>query len=69
MEQLLERAKIPFEDVDLAVWPVMGEAEEEAAERFTLALLIGGERDARVEVPANDETRSSAAAIAAAMMR
>ena len=55
VEELLERAEIPLEDVDLPLGLFLGEAEEEAAQRFALAMLVGVERDARVEVPADDE--------------
>ena len=55
MEELLERSEIPFEDVDPPFGLFLGQPKEEAAERLALAMLIGIERDTRVEVPADDE--------------
>jgi hypothetical protein len=55
VRELLQRAEIPLEDVDLPLGIFARQAEEEVSQRFALAVLVGVERDARVEVPADDE--------------
>ena len=55
MKELLQGAEIPLEDVNLPLGPVARQAKEEMAERLAFPLLVRIERDARVEVPADDE--------------
>jgi len=54
-EELLHRTEIPLENVDLALGLVAGEVEEKAAQRLALAMLVGIERDPRIEVPPDNE--------------
>src|SRR3546814_4315500 len=53
--ELLEPAEIPAKDIDVAIGLVARESQQIVAERLALALVVGRERDARVEIPADEQ--------------
>src|SRR3546814_7387017 len=53
--ELLEPSLIPAKDIDVAVELVARDSQQLVAERLALALVVGRERDARVEIPADEQ--------------
>ena len=53
--ELFQPAEIPAQDVDVAIGLFMREAQQIIAERFALAMFVGLQCNARIEVPADQQ--------------
>src|SRR3546814_18563901 len=54
-DELLQSAEIPAQDVDVAVGTILREPQHVMAERLAATVLIRGQRDARVAIPADQQ--------------
>src|SRR3546814_9172346 len=54
-DELRQSAEIPAQYVDVAVGTILREPQHVMAERLAATVLIRGQRDARVEIPADQQ--------------